>query len=195
MDQLRPMIDALWLTKEIQWDLALYWLFLINVILLMMQGEGQAMASGFLMIVLISIVIDKTFGFGYLLDPGPYDPVTCHEQVFFGTYLIRVSMFVLPLMIAGMTQNPKSRGVGILAGISGGVYMFGRWFLQQRNSPYTDLVCSTSTTGSLFLMQSAGMVLILAHVALRRRLTFIHRDVPVTVFSDFAAHNIEEQAA
>jgi hypothetical protein len=190
MDTLKPMIDALWLTNEPMWDLALYWLFILNIALLMMQGEGQALASLLLMIVLVSIVIDKTWGFGYMLDPGPYTPVKCHEEIFFGTYLIRVAMFVFPLMIAGMTHNPKSRGVGILAGISGGIYMFGRWYMEQRNSTSTALFCAYLFSGQ-FLMQNAGMVLIVARIALRRRLGFVNRNVPVAVFSDFGANDVE----
>ncbi|MBN1565819.1 MAG: hypothetical protein JXA10_18395, partial [Anaerolineae bacterium] len=150
---------------------------------MMMQGDGSAFASLICIIILVSVVIDKTFGFGYMLDPGPYTPEVCHEQIFFGTYLIRVAMFVGPLSIAGMTQNPKSRGVAIVAGISGGVYMFARWYYDQRDSPYEDIVCS-SYIG--FFMLAARV-----YLGSRFRLGTIYRHIPVTVTGQHSAHKLE----
>ncbi|HMM73846.1 MAG TPA: hypothetical protein PKC22_16750, partial [Rhodocyclaceae bacterium] len=71
-----------------------------------------------------------------------YTREQCHEQIFIGTYLIRAAIFAAPLSVAGMTKNPGSRLWGIVAGILGGVYMFARWFMEQRDVPIDDLFCA-----------------------------------------------------
>jgi hypothetical protein len=43
-------------------------------------------------------------------------------------------MFLLPILVAGMTQSGKSRGPAILAGIVGAVFFFAFWFVYQFNS-------------------------------------------------------------
>jgi len=188
MENLKEMIDYLWLTDDLHWDLALYWIFLINIVMLFTLPDGSTLGTSIAIIVIIGAVIDKVYGFGFMLDPGRYTPERYHAEIFIGTYLMRAVMFVGPLSVAGSTDNPKTRAVGILAGLSGGVYSFARWYFDQREVSTTDI--------GLYLhwemfAQSAGMVLVLAHLALRRRFGFVHRDVPVTVTRVLAAHDVE----
>ena len=182
MEELREMVNALGPSDKIHWDLALYWIFIINIVVMMMQPEGSAFTTLLGILVLVSAVIDKTYGFGYMFDPGPYSPKQCHEEVFIGTYLIRVAMFVAPLAIAGSTTNPKSRGVAVLAGISGGVYMFTRWYFDQRDITTTAITCSY-----------IGFFMLAARVLWHERLfpVTVHRHIPVTVAGDLATHDIE----
>ncbi len=189
MSDLKAMAESLWLTDQIQWDLALYWLFLINIVVLLLLPDGSTMGTMLSIAVLISIVIDKTYAFGYMIDPGPYSPETCHAKIFIGTYLIRAIMFVAPLTIAGSTDEPKVRAAGVVAGISGAVYMFIRWFLQQRDVEAPDIVCLNTDV----IVQSTGMLLVLARIVLRDRLRpgSVYRRIPVVVFGDLAAHDLE----
>ncbi|MBN1202678.1 MAG: hypothetical protein JXJ20_12570 [Anaerolineae bacterium] len=195
MEDVNEMVNALWLTDEIHWDLALYGLFLLNVILLLMQPEGSSFTTMLGGLVILSIMIDKTHAFGYMLDPGVYEPVRYHEEIFIGTYLIRVIMFVAPLSIAASTKNSKSRGIGVVAGVGGGAYMFIRWYMEQRD-------VSTQDVGLGYLdmqiaVQSIGMLLVLARIALRNRLYLgaVHRDIPATVVVDIAPDDVEVQVA
>jgi hypothetical protein len=191
MDQFKEMINALWLTDEIHWDLALYGLFLLNLILLIMQTEGSALATGLLIIVLVSLIIDKTRAFGYMIefDMTRYTREQFHEQIFIGTYLIRVAMFAVPLSIAGMTKNEKSRGPAVVAGIAGGAYMFTRWFFEQRDVAGSDV--GIGYIPAAMMMQHIGLLLMLVRITLRNSLRTVYRDVPVTVTGELAAHDVE----
>jgi hypothetical protein len=141
---------------------------------------------------LVCIFIDKTFAFGYMFNPknGLYDndPRTCHAKVFIGTYLIRTAMFAGPFAVAGSTNKGKVRAVGILAGLSAIVYMLGRWFFEQRTYKASSITCEATD----IVIQNAGMILILAKIVLRDRLTLgtIHRHIPVAVTREAAPHDI-----
>lgn len=190
MENLKEMIDYLWLTDKLHWDLALYWIFLINVVMLFSLPDGSTLGTLISIAVILGAVIDKVYGFGFMLDPGRYSPERYHAEIFIGTYLVRAVMFVGPLSVAGSTTNPKTRAVGILAGLSGGVYTFVRWYFEQREVSTTDIGLYLHWD---MLAQSAGMALALGRLALGRRLRLgsIYRDIPVTVAGVFAAHEVE----
>lgn len=193
MAELREMAQALWLTDKIQWDIALYILFLLNVIMLFTLPDGATTQTLLSIVVLISIVIDKVYAFGYVIDTGPYTPEVCHSKIFIGTYIIRAIIFAAPLAIAGLTDEPKVRTVGILAGIGGAVYIFVRWYLEQRDVEAPDIVCLN--TGVMW--QSAGAALLLARIALGRRLRLgtVHRHVPLAIPGELPAHEVEIELA
>ncbi len=131
-----------------------------------MLPDGSTTGTILSIFVLISIFIDKTFAFGYLIDSGPYTPETCHAKIFVGTYLIRAAMFAAPLTVAASTDNGKVRATGVIAGIGGGIYMFLRWFFDQRNVKAPDITCFNTEV----MAQNVGMMLLLARLALGRRL-------------------------
>jgi len=195
MADVKEMISALGLTDEIHWDIALYVLFFLNLILMSLQSGSSAFGALLSIVILVSIVLDKTRAFGYMLDPGPYGPTRCHEEIFLGTYLIRVAMFALPLTIAGMTKNGKARGLGILTGIAGGAYMFIRWYMEQRDVTTKDLTCAYLFT--TFALQNVGVILVIARLYWRENLHLgtVYRDIPVTVTRDLAAHDVEVEIA
>ena len=195
MDEFREVVSALWLTDDIMWDISLYVLFLLNFVLMFMHPSGDSMATSLSMLILVAIVIDKVRGFGYMFDPGSYSRARCHEEIFIGTYLIRVVMFAAPLTIAGRTTKPSIRPIAIIAGLGGGAYMFIRWFMEQRDVNSTRLLCSWLTLD--FALQSGGAALILARVALRDRLLLgrVHRHIPVAVLGELAADQVEIDVA
>lgn len=193
MEDVRTIINSIGpgTGQQLLFDLALYWMFLINLIVLLIGGTAFSTNIG--IAVLLCIFIDKTFAFGYMFNPdnGLYDndPETCHAKVFVGTYLIRVIMFAGPFSIAGTTTEGKVRAASILAGISAVIYMLGRWFFEQRDFKADQITCLNTDV----VIQSAGVVLVLAKIVLRERLHLgtIYRHIPVTVARDFAAHGVE----
>ena len=190
MENLDKIIESLWLTDNIHWDLTLYWIALINLVVLMLQPDGAPIMGTMLSIgAIMCAVIDKTYAFGYMFDPGRYTAETYHAKIFIGTYLIRAIMFVGPLAVAGSTEEGKVRGAAILAGISGAIYMFMRWFMDQRDVK-TDQITMLDFE---ILPQVAGMALILAQITLRNRFLpgRVNRHVPVTVLGELAAHEVE----
>ncbi|GAB4418189.1 MAG: hypothetical protein Kow00106_14130 [Anaerolineae bacterium] len=190
MEELRAILNSVGPSNDtLAWDLALYGLFFLNLITLLMLPDGSTTGTILSIFVLISIFIDKTFAFGYLIDSGPYTPETCHAKIFVGTYLIRALMFAAPLTVAASTDNGKVRATGVIAGIGGGVYMFVRWFFDQRNIEAPDITCFNTAV----LAQNLGMTLLLARIVLGRRLRlgFVDRHIPLAVARELAAHQVE----
>ncbi|MGQ9850680.1 MAG: hypothetical protein ACUVSU_11600 [Aggregatilineaceae bacterium] len=193
MEELRTILSSVGPSNDtLAWDLALYALFFFNLLTLLMLPDGSTTGTILSIFVLISIFIDKTFAFGYLIDSGPYTPQTCHAKIFVGTYLIRALMFAAPLTVAASTDNGKVRTLGIIAGIGGGVYMFTRWFFDQRDIEAPDITCF-NTANAEVMAQNLGMALVLARLMLRHRLRLgvVHRHIPVAVAGDLAAHDVE----
>ena len=170
------------------WSIALYTLFFFNLILLLIEGSSFGTNIG--IVVLLALFIDKTFAFGHMFNPSGMDPRLCHSEVFFGTYLARVAMFAGPFAIAGATKNGKARAVAILAGLGGMTYMFGRWFLEQRESNVTSVTCMVDAK---VMVQTVGMLLVLARITLRDRfrLGTVDRHIPVTITGELAPDEIE----
>lgn len=195
MNELKEMIDALWLTDKAYWDIALYWIFFINIVVLFVLPSGSSLQTTITIVTLLMVVIDKVYAFGYMFDAGRYGPIRCHEAIFFGTYIIRIMMLVAPLTVAGSTNSDRARAVAILAGISGGVYAFARWYAEQRDVSSTALTCAFLDVR--MVAQNAGLALIVARLILRDRLSLgaVHRHVPIAVLADLPTDEVEVQAA
>lgn len=188
MEDIKEIINALGPSSGgMAWSLALYWMFLINLVILFV--DGSAFGTNISIAVLLCVFIDKTFAFGYMFNSSEMDPEYCHTKIFIGTYLIRVAMFAGPFAVAGSTEKGKVRAIAILAGLSGIGYMFIRWFYDQRKVDAIDVTCYNTE----MLIQTAGMGLVLAKIALRDRLPLgaIHRHIPITVPRELATHEIE----
>lgn len=176
---------------EMIWNIVLYVLFFLNIILLLMVPDGDSMHTLFIIVILMAIIIDKTFAFGYLMDAP--DPVKCHTEDFIGTYLIRAYMFIGPFMVAGSTSEGKVRGLGILIGLGGVAYSIGRWFLEQREAGDGNITCFII---GLWAAQTILPLVPLAYALLRRKLgLFVDGHVPITVPRELAAHEIEVERA
>jgi hypothetical protein len=188
MDDVREIIRALGPNSgELHWSITLYWMFLVNLVLLLISDS--AMGTNIAIGVRLAVFIDKTFAFGYMFGSGSYTPQYCHAKIFIGTYLIRTLMFAGPLIVAGQTESGKVRAAGILAGLTGAIYMLARWYFDQRDVEAPNITCQNVQV----MAQSAGIVLLLARLTLRHQLSLvsIHRHVPGAVTRDFAAHHIE----
>jgi hypothetical protein len=192
MEEVKAIINSVGLTDLWYWDITLYALFFVNIIILVILPDGSTMGTMLSILVLICIFIDKTYAFGFILKPTDMTPEYCHSRIFIGTYLVRVVIFIAPLTIAGSTDEGKIRAGAIVAGIGGAVYSFLRWFMEQREVSTTRITCMNPAETEMVL-QSLGIVLILAKVALRDRFLpgTIHRSVPVAVPLELAPHEVE----
>ena len=106
--------------QRLVWDIWLYAIMLFLLITLFMQPEGSVTVTLLLAGAVVSVFIDKVHGF-----PNH----TCN----FGTLLIRILMFVAPLLTAGISQNPKSRGPAIVAALLALGYTFLLWAIEMNN--------------------------------------------------------------
>ena len=180
MGDIQEIINAIGPTDNLVWDISLYVLFFFNLVMLLLLPDGSTLHTSLVIIVLLSIFIDKTFAFGYLFNSGPYDAETCHGKIFIGTYLIRAAMFVAPLMIAGSTDAGKVRGLGILLGGMAAAYMIGRWYVDQRDVDVTNITCMNTGV----VAQTAGFLVAAAYATVRRaglRTVAVDGDIPVRI--------------
>lgn len=99
------------------WDIFLYLIFILAVVVMFMQSDKQLvptlMAGG----VAAMAVIAKL------------DVLDARE---FGSLVINAGMFVLPLIIAGITQAKKSQAPAVIGAVFAGIYFFLYWFVAQR---------------------------------------------------------------
>ncbi len=102
------------------WDYLLYLILIFGLITLFQQPEGSVITTILLAMVIVGIFIDKIQAFP-------------DHSCSFGTLFIRILYFVVPLVTAGITKNPKSRGPAVIMAVMGLAYMFFLWATQMNN--------------------------------------------------------------
>jgi hypothetical protein len=110
--------------------ITVYIIAILTIVALLMQKEGSTRDTVLLTIVIMSCLIDKITATSNLRDQVNISGFTRGSP--FGSFMIRVAMFALPLVVAGGTKSPKSRPVLIGVGLLGGAYLFARWFFEIR---------------------------------------------------------------
>jgi hypothetical protein len=106
---------------DVPWGFMIYIVIVLSLITLFMQKEN----SPFLITLLLSgaimaSLIEKVQS----LDRG--------WVISFQGFILRAVMLTFPLVVAGMTKTPKSRGFAIGAALMGGIYLFARWATNPR---------------------------------------------------------------
>jgi hypothetical protein len=99
------------------YDIFLYVLFFLNLIIMFMQSDKQMVPTVFAGLAAALAVVAK-------LDVIPPKE--------FGSLVVNAGVFVLPLIIAGITRAKKSVPLSVISGILAGVYFFAFWFFNQR---------------------------------------------------------------
>jgi hypothetical protein len=99
------------------WDIFLYLVFLLAVIVMFMQSDKQLVPTLMAGAVAAMAVIAKL------------DVLAPRE---FGSLIINAGMFVLPMIIAGITQAKKSQVPSVICSVFAGLYFFLFWFVAQR---------------------------------------------------------------
>ncbi len=102
------------------WDYLLYIILVFGLITLFQQPEGSVLTTILLAMVIVGVFIDKIQAF---------PDHACN----FGTLIIRILYFVVPLVTAGITKNPKSRPPAVIMAVLGLGYMFFLWATQMNN--------------------------------------------------------------
>jgi hypothetical protein len=102
---------------ELLYDILLYIIFFLAIITMFMQSDKQLVPTMIMAGVAAMAVLGKLSIF------PPKD---------FGSLVINAGMFVLPLIVAGVTAAKKSQGPAIIGGVVGGLYFFIFWLVSQR---------------------------------------------------------------
>lgn len=114
LQALAPRMDGI----NLLYDILLYIMFFLALITMFMQSDKQMFTTLIMAAVAALCVIAKL----NVLRPKE-----------FGSLVINAGMFVLPLIVAGITQAKKSQGPAIIGGVLGGVYFFLFWVVSQRS--------------------------------------------------------------
>jgi hypothetical protein len=109
-------------------SIAVYAIMLLMIIAMMQQKDGSLRDTLMIAAVILFCLIDKITATSNLRDTVNLSGFTRGNP--FGTFLIRVGMFALPIVEAGSTKSPKSRPFLIFAGLLGAAYLFARWWFE-----------------------------------------------------------------
>lgn|GEM_PF-4791630 len=101
--------------NRVFWDIILYLILLFAIIVMAMQPEGSFNVTLMMAAVIIAVFVDKIQLFGL-----------CGLEVL----LIRIVMFLGPLITAGITQNPKARAPAVITAGLALFYTFILWALE-----------------------------------------------------------------
>ena len=99
------------------YDLFLYVIFFLAVIVMFMQSDKQTFPTILMAAVAAFAVISKL---------GVLTPKS------FGTLILNIGMGVLPLIVAGVSKAKKSVPLAVITGIIGIVYFIMFWLIEQR---------------------------------------------------------------
>ncbi|MBL8165433.1 MAG: hypothetical protein JNJ61_25845 [Anaerolineae bacterium] len=100
------------------YDIFLYIIFILAVVAMFMQSDKQTVPTILMGLVAALAVIAK-------LDILPPKD--------FGSLVINAGMFVIPLIVTGITKAKKSQPLTIIGGVLAGIYFFMFWVISQRS--------------------------------------------------------------
>ena len=141
MEELRAILESVGPSgNTLGWDIALYALFLLNVVILLLLPDGSTLGTGLSIAVILCLFIDKTYAFGHLLDSGPTLRSTATRR-FVGTYLIRCGLR-RPADDCRLTDKDSAHD-GHHRRI-GGWSIALRWFSDQRDVAAPNITCFNS---------------------------------------------------
>ncbi len=102
---------------ELLYDIALYIIFFLCLIVMFMQSDKQ----------LVPTILSGMVGaLAVIAKLNVFDPKA------FGALVINAGIFVFPIIVAGITKAKRSQPLAIIAGVLGGIYFFMFWFISQR---------------------------------------------------------------
>ena len=102
---------------ELIYDLFLYVIFFLAVIVMFMQSDKQTIPTILMAAVAAFAVISKL----NILTPKA-----------FGTLILNIGMGVIPLIVAGISSAKKSVPLAVITGVIGIVYFIMFWLISQR---------------------------------------------------------------
>ncbi|MEO0563416.1 MAG: hypothetical protein AAF125_15005 [Chloroflexota bacterium] len=110
-------------------DIMLYLMFFLNLIAFFGQDDKQIAATMLVGGTLLAIVIGKLSTF-YAGGDNPIEFIEADEMPML---IINSIIFLIPIIVTGMSKAKKTKPLTIIAGSIGGAYFFMFWFFFQRN--------------------------------------------------------------
>jgi hypothetical protein len=100
------------------YDIILYIVFVLDLILMFGQSDKQ------------TITTVMAGGAAALAVVAKLDVFRPRE---FGSLIVNAGMFVLPLLVVGISKAKKVQPVGVISAIFSALYFFAFWFFAQRS--------------------------------------------------------------
>lgn len=111
------------------WDIFLYVIIAFQLILLFLLFSSTLRDVILVGVTVICAFADKAYLFGFIDGRAS---AAYHAEDAFLTYVIRVAMFTLPMVIVTQTKVSKAKPVAVIIAVMAFFYSFGRWYFQQR---------------------------------------------------------------
>ena len=123
MPEMDDILKLLWPSNvNPLWNILVYIVFFLSLVTLLLVPDKNMTSTILMAVVILACVIDLL----QVFRPGS-----------FGTLILHIGMFALPLIAVGMIRVRAGKPVkamvpGILSAIFGGLYFFAFWFFEQR---------------------------------------------------------------
>ncbi|MEZ4667376.1 MAG: hypothetical protein R3E39_05570 [Anaerolineae bacterium] len=102
---------------DLIYDIFLYVMFFLNLGLMFMQSDKENITT---------IMAGGAAALCVIAKLNVFPPRN------FGSLIVNAGILILPLLVFGISRTKKSRPLGIISGVLGGVYFFLYWFISQR---------------------------------------------------------------
>ncbi|GEM_PF-1193387 len=132
----KSILDILIPESLLSWGTILYLIIFLDIVVLFMQGKhGNLQITVFLAISIMSAFISmlgaNVFAKHYassMLGNGFFHDALTFDHFNFANFMIGVLIFIMVLVVAGLTKAGKSRLPAFLAALFGMLFVFGHWF-------------------------------------------------------------------
>lgn len=108
-------------------DVLLYTMFFLNLIAFFMQDDKQIAATMLMGLALLANVVGKLSTY-YI---GRRNPIEYFDENHLTMLIVNSAIFVIPIIVAGMSKAKKPKPLTIISGVLGGVYFGLFWFFFQ----------------------------------------------------------------
>lgn len=151
------------------WDFILYVIIFLQIVLLALLFNGSLRDVILMAAAMLAAVADKIYLFGFV-DGGATTidyAVRFHTKESFLTYVARVIIFAMPLVITTQTRIKRAKPLCVVLGIMSLVYTFARWYFQQYPEGEKDFRRPGSwLEDGVYVANTIGLCLILLEVHL-----------------------------
>jgi len=100
------------------YDILLYIIFVLDLILMFGQSDKQTITT---------IMAGGAAALAVIAKLDVFAPKA------FGSLIVNAGMFILPLLVFGMSRAKKVKPVGIISGVLSAIYFFAFWLISQRS--------------------------------------------------------------
>jgi predicted membrane-bound dolichyl-phosphate-mannose-protein mannosyltransferase len=122
---LLPRTDGIFIVL----DILLYLMFFLNLLAFFMQSDKQIMATMLMGAAMLANIVGKLSTY----FAGRDNPIEYLEPTHLAMLIVNCGIFVIPLIVAGMSKAKRPKPLTIISGVMGGFYFGMFWFFLQVN--------------------------------------------------------------